>query len=65
MDIQRIYDSDVYTSNDIPCISMHIPRIYLVDIHGTCMDITWISTLLDILGISMDILVPRIFHVYW
>jgi hypothetical protein len=32
MDIPRIYH--VYTSNDIPCISMDIPRIYLVDIRG-------------------------------
>jgi hypothetical protein len=50
MDIPRIYHG--YTSNDIPCISMDIPGIYLVDIHGISMDIPRISTLLDIHGIS-------------
>jgi hypothetical protein len=53
MDIPRIYHG--YTSNDIPCISMDIPRIYLVDIHGKSMDIPGISTPLDMRGVSMDI----------
>jgi hypothetical protein len=60
MDIPRIYH--VYTSNDIPCISMDTPGKYLVDIRGISMDIPCISTLLDIHGISMD--KPRISHVY-
>ncbi len=53
MDIPRIYHG--YMSNDIPWISMDIPRIYLVDIHGISMDIPRISTPLDIHGIFMDI----------
>ncbi len=52
MDIPRIYH--VYTSNDIPCISMDIPGIYLVDIRGISMDIPFIYTPLDIHGISME-----------
>jgi hypothetical protein len=56
MDIPRIYHG--YTSNDIPCISMDIPPIYLVDIHGISMYIPRISTLSDTHGIFMDI------HVY-
>ncbi len=48
MDIQRIYH--VYTSKDIPCIYMDIPRIYLVDIPGISMEIPCISTMLDIHG---------------
>ncbi len=56
MDIPRIYHGYHDTSNDmIPCISMDIPRIYLVDTHGISMDIPRISTPLDIHGISMDI----------
>jgi hypothetical protein len=60
MDIPRIYHG--YTSNDIPCISMDIPRIYLVDIPCISMYIPRISTPLDICGIPMDI--PCISHVY-
>jgi hypothetical protein len=41
MDIPRIYHG--YTSNDILCISMDIPRISLVDIRGISMDIPCIS----------------------
>jgi hypothetical protein len=62
MDIPRIYHG--YTSNDIPCISMDIPRIYLVDIRdiSIMMYIPRISTPFDIHGIFMYI--PCIFHVY-
>jgi hypothetical protein len=56
----RIYS--VYSSNDIPFISMDIPCIYFVDIHGISLDIPCISTSMDIHGISMDI--PGLFHVY-
>ncbi len=61
MDIQFIYH--VYTSKDLPCISMDIPCIYFVDIHGIFMDIPCISNSRDtsIHGISMDI--PWIYHV--
>ena len=52
----------VYTSNDIPWISMDIPCIYLVNIHGISLDIHGISTLLDMYGISKDI--PYIYHTY-
>jgi hypothetical protein len=52
MDIPRIYHG--YTSIDIPCISMYIRGIYMMDIHGyPC--IPGISTPLDIPGISMNI----------
>jgi hypothetical protein len=60
MDIPCVYH--LYTSNDIPCISLDIPCIYLLDIHGISKDIPCISTPMDIHGISMDI--PRIYHVY-
>ncbi len=62
MDIPFIYHG--YPSNDIPCIFMDIPGIYLVtvDMHGISIvrtiDIPCISTRLDIKGIFMDI------HVY-
>ena len=58
----RIYH--VYTSNDIPCISMDIPCIYFVDIPCISLDIHGISTqaTMDIHGISKDI--PCIYHTY-
>ena len=56
----RIYH--VYTSNDIPCISMDIPCIYFVDILFISLDIHGISTTMDIHGISMDI-IPCIYFV--
>jgi hypothetical protein len=70
MDIPRIYHGYHDTSNDIPCISMDIPRIYLVPgytwyIHGyTTGPLARTSTPLDIRGhgtISMDI---RVYPMY-
>jgi hypothetical protein len=63
MDIQRIYH--IYTSKDIPCIYMDIPRISMVDIHGISLDIPCICTTMDIHGIYMDIPRIMIFHIYW
>ncbi len=60
MNIPRIYH--VYTSNDIPCISLDILCIHLLEIHGIFKDIPCISTPMDIHGISMYI--PRIYNVY-
>ena len=56
----RIYH--VYTSNDIPCISMDVPCIYFVDIPCISLDIHGISTIKDMYGISKDI--PCIYHTY-
>ncbi len=46
---------------------MDIPWIYLVDIYGISKNIPCIFSLMDIHGISMDILpldIPCIYHVY-